>query len=334
MSGARRVEQVVEPPPRRVLVIGATTPLGRAVCRALCARPQIERLIAVGIEAPHALDLPFCGARGFTYVQADLAGDRRTRTLLFGPARHAGVEVLIHLAQHRHVPMDARRAHALHVQSVRSALDALERHPSLRRVVLRSFSDVYRVEPHLPTIVDEHHPLLLGREVPGWLRARVEADVEASTRIGASEREIVVLRCAEVLAAGTGSQLYDYLRAPVCLRPLGFDPMMNLLSLEDFAEALVRAALARRARGVFNVPGADTLPISACIRLAGRPELPLPGPLVDRFYALRRRLIAHADFSYRVNEQRFHYPAVLDGTRARALLGYRPRFPLRWPPGA
>ncbi len=314
--------------PRRFLVTGATAPIGRAVCAALLRSERTERVLAVGREPTDAATLP--SDPRLRYLQADLAGDRRMRNLLFGPARDDGIEVLVHLAWHRNTHV-GRREHALHVEALRAALAALERHPSLQRVVLRSHADVYRVAPHLATIVDEHHPLRIGDPAPPWLLDRVEADLEAALRIGASTGEICVLRCAEVLAAGTGSQLFDYLSAPVCLTPLGFDPMLNLLSLEDVTDAIVRAASAASARGIYNVPGADTLPVSECIRLAGRIEIPLPGPCLDRFYELRRA-VRGADFSYRHNERRLHFPAVLDGRRIARDLGYRPRCPLRWPP--
>ena len=47
----------------------------------------------------------------------------------------------------------------------------------------------------------------------------------------------------EALAPGTGSQLYDYLESPVCLRPAGYDPMVNLLTIEDAALALQKLRL-------------------------------------------------------------------------------------------
>jgi UDP-glucose 4-epimerase len=96
------------------------------------------------------------------------------------------------------------------------------------------------------------------------------------------------MRCAELLAKGVGSELFDYLCAPVCLRPLGFDPMLDVMSLADAARALTAAA-GSDARGVFNVPGKDVLPLSALIARAGRRTLPLPGGLLTPLYRLRAR---------------------------------------------
>jgi UDP-glucose 4-epimerase len=140
---------------------------------------------------------------------------------------------------------------------------------------------------------------------------------------------IAVLRCAEIIAAGTGSQLWDYLQSRVCFRPLGFDPMLNVLSLAD-AVAAFEAALRSTAIGVFNIPGHDTLPLSYAIEESGRADIPVPGPLMAPLYGLRR-LVAGFDFRYDLNLRRFHFGGVLDGTRARETLGYVPRTPVTWP---
>jgi len=135
-----------------------------------------------------------------------------------------------------------------------------------------------------------------------------------------------VLRCAEILAADVGSQLWDYLRTRVCLRPAGFDPMLNLLSIDDAVAALM-LAIASAGQGTYNIAGADTLPLSRLIARFGRIDIPLPGPLLAPLYRLRTRAIG-LDFRYDLNARRFHLGGILDDQRARLELGYRPRHPL------
>jgi nucleoside-diphosphate-sugar epimerase len=115
----------------------------------------------------------------------------------------------------------------------------------------------------------------------------------------------------------------------VCLRPAGYDPMLNVLSLDDAAAAVV-AALRSSVIGVLNIAGFDTLPLSSAIREADRIDIPVPGPLLSPLYALRRRL-AGFEFRYDMNVRRFHFGGTLDGTRARELLGYIPSTPVIWP---
>jgi UDP-glucose 4-epimerase len=314
-------------PPQGVLVLGASTPLGERLCQALLADPHLRVVLAVGLEPRERVRLPE-DAR-LRYQPVDITHERPVHDLLFGPARELGVDVVVDLAMHRANDF-GRRVHVQNVESLRWVLSLAERHPTLRRLVFRSYAEVYRVERGLPSIITEDHPLELSPEAPQWVRDRVEADVLASLRMGMAERlEIAVLRCAELLAPQEGSQLLDYLCAPVCLRSAGFDPMLNVLALEDATEALRRAVYAGGTRGIFNIPGADTLPLSGCIRLAGRLDVPVPGPLLAPAYEARRRLRG-GQFSYRINRGRFHLAAVLDGAHARRTLGYEPHHRVDW----
>jgi UDP-glucose 4-epimerase len=204
-----------------------------------------------------------------------------------------------------------------------------EDHPTIRNFIYRSFSEVYRVSRDRPCLVGERHPLVFDSTCPQCVRDRVEADVTVSARIGLSPLRIIVLRLAELFAPESGSQLYDYVSSRVCLRPLGYDPMINLLSLDDAVRAMMLAAKTR-ARGIFNIAGRDLLPISRLIALAGCRDIPVPGPLLEPLYRLRTRTIGR-EFSYASNARRFHLGAILDGTLARRQLGYEPEVGVNFP---
>lgn len=53
----------------------------------------------------------------------------------------------------------------------------------------------------------------------------------------------------------------------------------------------------------------------------------MPGPLLAPLYALRARL-THKRFDYLNDRVLFHYGAVVDGSKARRLLGYQPTAPI------
>lgn len=314
----------------RVLVTGATTPIGRALVHALLAEPTTELVLAVGAEPD---PMPFgarAGAR-YGYRQVDLTRARELHDLLFADARELGVEVLVHNALHRRARDEGPRVHALNVECTRELLALSERHPTVRRFVFRSASAVYHLDPRRSTLLSEDDPLELSPDAPQKVRDRVEADLTVCTRMGMSRLGIVVLRCAEILTADIGSQLWDYLSSRVCLRPLGFDPMLDLLSLEDATRALALATRSSES-GVFNVPGADVLPLSRAIQRWHRVGVPLPGPLLSPLYRLRASAFG-MDFRYDLNHRRFHFSAVLVGRRAREKLGYVPSHPIRWPSG-
>ncbi len=306
----------------RILVTGATTPLGRAVVDKLLADPATELVLAVGHGAAAAP-----GDARACYRVLDLSHPRAMHDLLWGEGRALAIETVIHAMQHRG-PLDhGRRIHAQNVEATRELVLGCAQHPTIRRVVVRSFAEVYALAHTTSDLLDEDAPLDFDAAAPQWVRDRVEADLVACA-LARGRCELVVLRLAEILAPDMGSQLWDYLQSRVCLRPLGFDPMLNVLALGD-AVAAFGAALRARATGVFNIPGRDTLPLSHAIRLAGRIEVPVPSPLLAPLYRWRRRL-AGFEFRYDLNVRRFHFGGVLDGSRARAELGYEPQYSVRW----
>jgi UDP-glucose 4-epimerase len=307
-----------------VLVTGASTPIGEGLLRRLASDPRVDHVLGVW---------PREGASGpllprVSYVRADLTRERDLRNLLFGVVRELGTRTLIHAAHHRAARDRGRRVHALNVESTRTLLRLAERHPTLERFILRSFADVYQVRPSRATVLTEDHPLDMSPHAPQWVRDRVEAELVVGLRMGISKLGIAILRCAECLHPECGSQLFDYLSSNVCFTPLGFNPMLNLLSLEDIVDALSRAVFSD-AQGVFNIPGHDTLPLSRAVRAAGRLPIPAPGPLLHPLYGLRA-LTRRTDFRYDQNTHRFHFGGILDGTRAREVLGYTPRCPVDW----
>ena len=309
----------------RYLVTGATTPVGRVLVRQLLEDPSVQRVLAVGLD-PQRPSLAFDGR--LTYLRCDLARERSVRDLMFGPVRAESITRIIDMATHRGV-VEGERAHALNVEATRRILRFAEQVPSVERFVYRSFGSVYERTARLPTLIDEEHPLRIGPRTPQYVLDRVEADLAVCVQMGMSRLRIAVLRCAECLAPGTGSQLWDYLQSRVCFRPLGFDPMINVISDEDLARALALAAKSE-AQGVFTIPGLDTLPLSRIIARFGRTEVPVPGPMLRPLYQLRRTLTT-ADYHHDVSHGRLVFGGVLDGRRAAEVLGYEPEHAVRWP---
>lgn len=308
----------------RALVTGATTPLGRALVDALATSGDCTLVLAVG----HEPRVDGAWRSGVVYRPVDLTRGREVHDLIRGDAAEHAIDTVIHMAQHRAPHDRGRKVHAQNVSATRELLLRCTDHPTIHRFVYRSFAEVYTLEHTTSDLLDEDAALEFDPAAPQWLRDRIEADVTVCAHLG-GPLAIAVLRCAEVLAADSGSQLWDYLSSRVCLRPLGFDPMINVLSIEDAVSALTAAARSTQT-GVFNIPGADTLPLSQAIAETVRFDIAVPGPLLAPLYGLRR-WTAGFEFRYDLNLRRFHFGGVIDGTRARDLLGYAPRHPVRWP---
>ncbi len=309
-----------------VLVTGAASPMGEHLIDRLLRDSRIGQVIAVH-DPKLSMTLPE-GER-IKHVALDLRRQRALHDLFFGAAKRLKIDVVVHTSQELKATRGGAKVRALNVESLRSILDFAERHQTIKRLIIRSCVEVYQVQRDLPALIAEHHPLNMSSGAPQWVRDRVEADVTACTRMGISPLEIVVLRMAEILAPGTGSQMFDYLQDPICFRPVGFDPMLNFLTITDAAIAFHKAIHVSR-QGVFNIPGADTLPLSAAIESWGRLGIPTPERGIATYYRLRRRLMG-GQFSYGMNRRRFHFSGVLDGSRATDVLRYVPSHPIRWP---
>jgi UDP-glucose 4-epimerase len=307
------------------MLTGASTSRGLAIVEHLLALPEVSFVLAIGRERR---PVGLVDTRRLRYLCGDLLHARAVHDLVWGEARVHGIDTVIHAAQHRGAHDTGRQVHLQNVESTRALVVACATHPTIRRFVLRSFAEVYAAPLTTTQLLGEDDPLQLDPGAPQWVRDRVEADLTACAHAG-GVLQIAVLRCGELLAPACGSQLWDYLGSRVCLRPLGYDPMINVLSLDDAADAFIAAARSS-ATGPFNIPGADTLPLTRAIAEAQRLNIAIPGPLMSPLYRLRRR-VAGFDFRYDLNRQRFHFGGVLDGTRAAEQLGFVPRHPVSWP---
>ncbi len=308
-----------------ILVTGASTPLGVELVEQLLASPEVSYILAVGHGRRPQCFADFVRLR---YHSVDLTRRRHAHDLLWGPAREHAIEVVVHMAQHRRASDHGRGVHAQNVAATRELLAACDGHPSIRRFVYRSFAEVYALDQPATNLLTEDAPLDHDPAASQWVRDRVEADLSVCAHRGEGF-EITVLRCAEVFAAECGSQLWDYVQSRICLRPLGYDPMLNVLSVPDAASALVAAARSPHT-GIFNIPGADTLPLSRAIANSMRTAIPVPGPLLAPLYGLRH-LVTGLDFHYSLNAKRFRFGGIVDGSRARGCLGYEPRTRVAWP---
>lgn len=308
----------------RVLVTGATTPLCLALLDRLLAADDVDLVLAIGLDEQS----PRPEGPRLVYRREDLARPRVLHDVLWGPARELAIDTVVHGMHHRCPGDRGRRIHLQNVEATRELVLGCRDHPSIRRFVYRSFAEVYTFRAATSDLLDEDGPLDFDPMAEQWVRDRVEADLTVCAQLGGS-LSIAVLRLAEICAPEMGSQLWDYLQSRVCLRPLGFDPMINVLSIPDAVEALLRA-IRGSATGVFNIPGHDTLPLSQMILESHRADLPVPGPLMTPLYAWRRKL-AGFHFRYEMNLRRFHFGGVLDGTRAKEQLGYQPHRSVAWP---
>jgi UDP-glucose 4-epimerase len=132
-----------------------------------------------------------------------------------------------------------------------------------------------------------------------------------------------MLRYQPTIGPAHATQITRYLSLPVVPTYLGFDPRMQLIHESDALGALV-AAVKRPVRGAVNVAAPGTVGLTRMIRLAGRPTLPVPGPLFGTTTQLGRRF---GLFSFSPDFRRLlRYGRGVDTTRLIEEIGYTPTY--------
>ncbi|MFN0064500.1 MAG: UDP-glucose 4-epimerase [Myxococcaceae bacterium] len=194
------------------------------------------------------------------------------------------------------------------------------REAGIARCILLSSTALYGAKPIHPALLTEATPLLTMGASP-WTDRHLKLEQLGDALSGTFS--VAHLRLAPILALGLKSPWSLYFALPFIVRLMGFDPLWQVLHLDDAARA-VAAALASDANGAFNIVGRGVSPLSHLIRAAGKVGLPLPPTLAEGALGLTggqgpvglRSTLLPA----------LRYGCVADGRRAEALLGFAPHW--------
>jgi UDP-glucose 4-epimerase len=287
--------------PKVVLVTGACRFLGGYLTARLAQNPLINRVIAVDAVAPSKDMLRRMGRAEF--VRADIRNPFVAKVI-----RNGDVDTVVHAAAASFAPRSGGGA-ALKEINVLGAMQlfaACQKAPSVRRVVLKSTSEVYGSSPHDPVMFTE--------------------DIEGYTRgLGRRRPDIAVtiLRLANMIGPAMETTLSRYLAGPLVPTVLGRDARLQLLHEQDALGALERAVMAGKA-GTFNIGASGIIMLSQAIRRAGRVSVPVPGFGLWALDSLRR-----ANHYTEINREQLGYLSygrVMDTTRMRTELEYHPKW--------
>jgi UDP-glucose 4-epimerase len=300
-----------------VLVTGVSRYLGGRFAQLLTSTPGVSRVIGVDVvPPPHDI-----GSAEF--VRADIRNPVIAKVIA-----RAEVDTVVHMNVIATPTSAGGRVSMkeINVIGTMQLLAACQKAPSVRRLVVKSTAAVYGSSPRDPAMFSEDMgPKAMPRA--GWGKDSVE--VEGYVR-GFSRRrpdvDVAVLRLANFVGPGVQTAITDYLSLPVVPTVLGFDPRFQLVHEEDGLEAL-RLATVGDVTGFVNVAADGFVTLHQAARLAGRPTLPVPGPLVPAV-GRAMRTTGLADFSG--DQVRFlSFGRGLDTTRMRSELGLEPRWTTR-----
>jgi UDP-glucose 4-epimerase len=304
--------------PKVVLVTGACRFLGGYLTARLAQNPLINHVIAVDAIAPSKDLLRRMGRAEF--VRADIRNPFIAKVI-----RNGDVDTVVHAAAASYAPRSGGRA-ALKELNVMGAIQlfaACQKASSVRRVILKSTSEVYGSSSRDPVMFTEDSS---ARRPPGEGFTRDSIDIEGYARgLGRRRPDIAVtiLRLANLIGPAMDTALSRYLAAPVVPTVIGHDARLQLLHEQDALGALERATMAGKA-GTFNIGAPGIIMMSQAIRRAGRIPLPVPRSALWAVDSLRRA----TRYTEMDREQLDYlsYGRVMDTQRMRTELGFNPKW--------
>jgi UDP-glucose 4-epimerase len=296
---------------KAVVVTGIAGRLGRLLAQHL---HKTEKLI--GIDAR-----PFPGKpKDVEHYEYDLRQNRVEAIF-----RKGDVRALVHIGVMHNPTVKTREHHHYNILGTTRVLDYARRY-GLERAVVLSSANIYGARPENDTFLTEEAPLL-GGETYSEMTDIVEVDMLAQSYFWkAPDLKLAILRPTHVVGEDVGSPANRYLalkRAPTIL---GFDPMVQVLHARDLVEAFARA-LSSDANGVFNIAYPDAAPLSTLLDYLGRSHYPVPYPFLKR--ALESAWRSNLTHFPPAELQYIHFPLIVDGARARAQMGFTPRYDLK-----
>ncbi len=306
---------------KNILITGVTTSIGRNLVNHLLNDPRVGVIFGVArSDKPYYfMDLP---PNKFVYRSSDILKYRELKNLFLSKTfRNAKINTVIHLAfQNRPIP--GEDTHRLNVEGTRDLLGKCIETPGITKFIFKSSDVVYKLLPHNPTMLDENADLNFDPNADQWIKDRVDADMICRAYMDNRNVNIVILRMSNIIGRNIDGQLNAYFDSKPMLKTLGFNPMVNLLHMKDVIQAIT-LALMKDIQGIYNIAGLDTAPITTFAQLNGSTVLSLPEQLLAPVNWLQRKLgLTH--YYYSVDKERQKYTALLDISKARRELGYKP----------
>ncbi len=302
-----------------MLVTGAARQLGGRFVRRVQRDPEVDRVIALD-AVPPAHDLG-----GAEFIQADLRQPTVARVLA-----ETGADTVVHMDVTGTALGGGSRATVkeTNVIGTMQLLGACQKSPAVKRLVVKSSTNVYGSAPRDPAVFTETTP---AKSLPSGGFAKDAVEVEGYVRGFARRRPdvaVCVLRFANILGPTPDTPLASYFALPVLPTVLGYDPRLQFVHEDDVIEVLRIASHEPRRgtlnSGTFNIAGDGVLLLSQVSRRLGRPTVPLLLPAVTWAGSLVRTL-GMTDFSPEQIRLLTH-GRVVDTGQMRDTLGFAPTY--------
>jgi nucleoside-diphosphate-sugar epimerase len=311
-----------------VAVTGPTGDIGRSLLRALDRNPEVGRISAM---ARSPFDPAEAGLSKTEYRQADVLDADAVAEVV------AGADIVVHLAFV--IIGDLKQTTSVNLQGSRNVFSAAIE-SGAKRLIYASSVAAYGFHDDNPDLLTEDVPAR-GTQRHYYSAQKAELEGALWDLLDAGGPDAYVFR--PCIVAGPDAlalletipyiQLSERMPSAV-LRALEFMPALKpvipdpgvpfqLVHHDDVATAMEAAVLGRGEPGVYNLAGDGTMTMSDLARALGWYSVPVP----DLALGAAAELVARLPFMPAEAQwiESLRHPVLMDTTRAREQLGWRPQ---------
>ncbi len=311
---------------KNVLITGVTGTVGSRMAEALYYDKNVGIIIGVALGSKPYYFNQFDRKR-FIYKNLNILKQRDLTNLFLAPDfKEAKINTVIHLAFLNRIVSRVREKkniNTLNVEGTRNLLDKCLESGTVTKFIFKSSDVVYKIRPHNPIYLDENADLNFDTDIDPWIKDRVDADMICQSKLDNPKMNIVILRFSNIIGRMVSSQMNAYFDSAINFRALGYNPLINLIHMEDVVQA-IQLAIHKNVKGIFNIAGADTAPISTFAEINQSRIYAVPSPLLGPLNTVLRKM-GLTRYYYSVDADRLKYSVLLDTRKAEKLLGFRPK---------
>ena len=235
------------------------------------------------------------------------------------------VKAIIHMGILHDPRMSAEEHHSFNVLGTSRVLECAAKF-GVKKLVVLSSANVYGPSPDNSNFLSEDAPLMAASRFAS-VRDLIEVDMLAHGFFWRHPQvETVVLRPVHIVGPTIKNAASNYLRLKRPWQLSGFDPMVQLIHVEDVALALAEALKDGR-KGVYNLTGPGEVPLSSVFKELGARTIsvphPIARPLLSRLFKLRLASYPPEELDH------IQFLCAVDGGRWKRETGWAPRHSLR-----
>ncbi len=289
-----------------IMITGIAGNLGRIVAQNM----HRERPI-IGVDRR-----PFRrGPKDIEHFQIDIR--RKAAEELF---RKRNIEAVIHLNIMHNPRANLNDHYTYNLYGTQRLLEYCIKY-GVKKFIFLSSANIYGPRPESSGYLRENAPLMASQAFAG-IQDLIAVDLLVQSFFWKHpELEVVILRPNHVVGRGIKNAPTNYLRLDPVPRLLGFDPLIQLVHVDDVVQAM-RRILQHEARGIYNLGGPEVLPLSSLLRQLDRRCLPIPKslarPVLNKMWKLHMTSFPPPELAH------IQYSCLVDDSRARQDFGYEP----------